>query len=94
MYFQLENVYRNAGTNLDDYIEKLPEPSKDKDKDSEKKPEPKTLTIEEMCGEDGNLTLISEKAAKIKFYMKFMEELIEDRLPKIMPKFKNVSLFH
>lgn len=69
----------------------MPEPKKDVEKKPESTSEPKTLTIEEMCGEDGNLGVIKERIAKANYYTKFMEELIEDYLPKIMPKFKNVS---
>lgn len=92
MFVKLEKLCRKEATNLDEYIDKLPQPNENKEKKTERSEPPKPLTMEEICGEDLSFSIIKEKMDKTKHYTKIMETFLEDQLPKVLPKYKNLLL--
>ncbi|XP_046974335.1 uncharacterized protein LOC124540703 [Vanessa cardui] len=98
IFENLEKLYQNKGKDLDEYIKNMPEPKKvDKDKAQNQStehinPGKEKINLENLIGEGDTVKVINERLEKVKMYREFMDELIEQRLPKILPKFKDALL--
>ncbi|XP_050357961.1 uncharacterized protein LOC126778453 isoform X2 [Nymphalis io] len=100
IFDNLEKLYQSKAKNLDEYIKYMPEPKKlDKDKTPNQSNEninsgagKEKINLENLIGEGDTVQVINERLTKVKIYREFMDELIEQRLPKVLPKFKDAIL--
>lgn len=97
---QLESFYENKDKDIIESINKLPEPDKsantnDTDDYSEKVNLQHILNnfFESVPDDNELVKALGGRIDKAKHYIDFMDRLIEQRLPKVLPKFKDVSHF-
>ncbi|XP_026483976.2 uncharacterized protein LOC113392000 [Vanessa tameamea] len=96
IFDNLEKLYQNKGKDLEEYIKNMPEPKKvDKTQNQSNEninPGKEKINLENLIGDGDTIKVINERLEKVKIYREFMDELIEQRLPKILPKFKDALL--
>ncbi|CAH2098802.1 unnamed protein product [Euphydryas editha] len=101
MFQNLEKLYMNKGKDLEELVKHMPEPKNiDNDQDKTENKTTDNLDTEKEKDNTENakdedvemVEPIREKFSKIKYYKDFIDELIEARLPKILPKFKDILL--
>lgn len=88
----------NKGNNLEELAKHMPEPknigneqNKTRDKSANNADKQKDNTENVKDDDVVIVEPVCEQLSKMKYYKDFMDKLIEDRLPKILPKYKYVS---
>lgn len=89
----------NKGKGLEELAKNMPEPknignkqNETEDKGANNADEQKDNTENVKDDDIAIVEPVCEQFSKMKYYKDFMDELIEARLPKILPKFKDVSI--